>query len=392
MKTIDQLDIVGKRVFIRVDYNVPLKDGEVADDTRLRATLPTLRYAIEQGAKLVLASHLGRPKGQRVPELSLAPVARRLSSLLGKEIKFAPDCIGEEVEALAQGLGPGEVLLLENLRFHPGETKNDPEFAKALARLAEVYVNDAFAVCHRAHASVVGIVEHVESCGAGFLLAREIKYLSNLLEAPERPVALVIGGAKVSTKLGVLRNLLPRIDKLLIGGAMANTFLVAEGLQVGASFFEEDLVDEAKAVLDAAEAQGVKVYLPVDAVVAKDQEAKEGKNVCIFEIPQEGIIFDIGKETRKLFAAALGGMGTIVWNGPLGFFENPTFAKGTTKVARAAAAGNAITIAGGGDTLRALRNAGVKRSFTYLSTGGGAFLEFLEGKELPGIAALKQKA
>ncbi|NPA48735.1 MAG: phosphoglycerate kinase [Thermodesulfobacteria bacterium] len=392
MKVIDQLDIAGRQVFIRVDYNVPLKDGEVADDTRLRATLPTLRYAISQGAKLILASHLGRPKGQRVPELSLAPVARRLSSLIGQEVKFAPDCIGEEVEAMAAELKEGEVLLLENLRFHPGETKNDPEFARALARLAEVYVNDAFAVCHRAHASVVGIVEYVETCGAGFLLAREVKYLTSLLEAPQKPVALVIGGAKVSSKIGVLRNLLPRMDKLLIGGAMANTFLVADGFQVGTSFYEEEFVEEAKEILDAAEARGVKVYLPVDVVVAEDKDAREGQNVCIFEVPKEGAIFDIGEETRKLFSAALQGMGTIVWNGPLGLFENPAFARGTTEVARAAAATNAVTIGGGGDTLRALKNAGVKRAFTYLSTGGGAFLEFLEGKELPGIAALKQKA
>ncbi len=392
MKTIAELDIAGKRTFIRVDYNVPLKDGVVADDTRLRATLPTLNYALEQGAKLILASHLGRPKGKRVPELSLAPVAKRLSELLGREVKFAPDCVGEEVEKLVAELGPGEIFLLENLRFHEGETKNDPEFAKALARLAEVYVNDAFAVCHRAHASVVGMVEYVSQCGAGFLLAREVKYLSTLLENPQRPVALVVGGAKVSTKIGVLRNLLPRVDKLLIGGAMANTFLVAEGLAVGASFYEEEFLEEARKVLDEAERKGVKVYLPVDVLVAKDKDAEEGKNVCVFEIPEDKAAFDIGKETRKLFAAALEGMGTIVWNGPLGLFENPAFAKGTIKVARKAAAGNALTIAGGGDTLRALKNAGVKRAFSYLSTGGGAFLEFLEGKELPGIAALKQKA
>ena len=392
MKTIAELEISGKKTFVRVDYNVPLKDGEVADDTRLRATLPTLDYALKKGAKLILASHLGRPKGKRVPELSLAPVARRLTELLGREVKFAPDCIGEEVEKMAAALSPGEVLLLENLRFHEGETKNDPDFARALARLAEVYVNDAFAVCHRAHASVVGIVEHVPLCGAGFLLSREVKYLSELLENPKRPVALVIGGAKVSTKVGVLKNLLPRVDKLIIGGAMANTFLVADGLSVGASFYEEEFVEEARRVLDAASNQGVKVYLPVDAVVAEDKEAKEGKNVCIFEVPQDRAIFDIGKETAKLYAAALDGLGTIVWNGPLGLFENPAFAKGTTKVARKAAAQNALTIAGGGDTLRALKNAGVKRAFSYLSTGGGAFLEFLEGKELPGIAALKHKA
>ncbi len=391
MKTITELKLAQRPTLIRVDYNVPLKDGAVADDTRLRATLPTLRYALEQKARVILASHLGRPKGKRVPELSLAPVAKRLAELLGQEVKFAPDCIGPEVEKMVAELAPGEVLLLENLRFHEGETKNDPEFAKALARLAEVYVNDAFAVCHRAHASVVGVVAYVSECGAGFLLAREIKYLTTLLESPQKPVALVIGGAKVSTKVGVLRNLLTRIDKLLIGGAMANTFLVAEGLKVGTSFYEEEFVEEAKAVLDEAESRGVKVYLPVDVVVARDKEAEKGENVCVYEIPEDQGVYDIGKETRKLYAAALEGMGTIVWNGPLGLFENPAFAKGTAKVARKAAATNAVTIAGGGDTLRALKNAGVKRAFSYLSTGGGAFLEFLEGKELPGIAALKQK-
>ncbi len=392
MKIIDQLSLTGRRVFVRVDYNVPLQDGKVADDTRLRATLPTLRYALEKEAKLILASHLGRPKGKRVPELSLAPVAERLSELLGKEVKFAPDCIGEEVEKMASALAPGEVLLLENLRFHEGETKNDPEFAKALARLAEVYVNDAFAVCHRAHASVVGIVDYVEEAGAGFLLAREIEYLSRVVTSPEKPLALVVGGAKVSTKIGVLSNLLPRIDKLLIGGAMANTFLRAEGFSVGRSFYEEDFLEEARRVLDEAEHRGVKVYLPVDVIVAPDEKASEGRCVPIGEIPESEAAYDIGEETRKLFAKALEHQGTIVWNGPLGFFENPAFAGGTVYVARAVAAENAVTMAGGGDTLRALKAAGVKRAFSYLSTGGGAFLEFLEGKKLPGIAALEKKS
>ncbi|OAG27119.1 phosphoglycerate kinase [Thermodesulfatator autotrophicus] len=392
MKTIEQLPISEKRVFIRVDYNVPLENGQIADDTRLRATLSTLKYALSQKAKIILASHLGRPKGKKVPELSLAPVAEKLSELLGQEVKFAPDCIGEEVEKMAFALAPGEVLLLENLRFHPGETQNDPEFAKALAKLAEVYVNDAFAVCHRAHASVVGVPSYVNECGAGFLLAREIEYLSSLLENPQRPFALVIGGAKVSTKVGVLMNLLPRLDKLLIGGAMANTFLVADGQKVGASFYENEYVEEAKKILTAAQEQGVKVYLPVDLIVATDKDAKEGKNVNLFEIPEDKAAFDIGKETRKLFAEALNGVGTIVWNGPLGLFENPAFAKGTIKVARKAAAQNAITMAGGGDTLRALKQAGISRAFSYLSTGGGAFLEFLEGKKLPGIEALEKKS
>ncbi|WP_456371020.1 phosphoglycerate kinase [Thermodesulfatator atlanticus] len=391
MKIIDEIPVAERRVFLRVDYNVPLKEGRVADDSRLRATFPTIKYALSQRAKIILASHLGRPKGKRVPELSLAPVAQRLAELLEQEVKFAPDCVGEEVEELVSTLKPGEILLLENLRFHEGETKNDPEFAKALARLADVYVNDAFAVCHRAHASVVGITEYVETCGAGYLLAREVKYLSSFLENPQKPAALVIGGAKVSTKIGLLMNLLPRIDKLIIGGAMANTFLIAEGFSLGTSFYEEEHLEEARKILSAAQEKGVKVYLPVDLVVANSKEDKKGENVSIFELPDDMAAFDIGKETRKLFARALSGLGTIVWNGPLGLFENPAFAKGTIKVARKVAAENAITMAGGGDTLRALKEAGVSRAFSYLSTGGGAFLEFLEGKVLPGIAALEKK-
>ncbi len=391
MKIIDEIPVAERRVFLRVDYNVPLKEGRVADDSRLRATFPTIKYALSQRAKIILASHLGRPKGKRVPELSLAPVAQRLAELLEQEVKFAPDCVGEEVEELVSTLKPGEILLLENLRFHEGETKNDPEFAKALARLADVYINDAFAVCHRAHASVVGITEYVETCGAGYLLAREVKYLSSFLENPQKPAALVIGGAKVSTKIGLLMNLLPRIDKLIIGGAMANTFLIAEGFSLGTSFYEEEHLEEARKILSAAQEKGVKVYLPVDLVVANSKEDKKGENVSIFELPDDMAAFDIGKETRKLFARALSGLGTIVWNGPLGLFENPAFAKGTIKVARKVAAENAITMAGGGDTLRALKEAGVSRAFSYLSTGGGAFLEFLEGKVLPGIAALEKK-
>ena len=391
MKIIDEIPVAERRVFLRVDYNVPLKEGRVADDSRLRATFPTIKYALSQRAKIILASHLGRPKGKRVPELSLAPVAQRLAELLEQEVKFAPDCVGEEVEELVSTLKPGEILLLENLRFHEGETKNDPEFAKALARLADVYINDAFAVCHRAHASVVGITEYVETCGAGYLLAREVKYLSSFLENPQKPAALVIGGAKVSTKIGLLMNLLPRIDKLIIGGAMANTFLIAEGFSLGTSFYEEEHLEEARKILSAAQEKGVKVYLPVDLVVANSKEAEKGENVSIFEVPENMAAFDIGKETRKLFTRALSGLGTMVWNGPLGLFENPAFAKGTIKVARKVAAENAITMAGGGDTLRALKEAGVSRAFSYLSTGGGAFLEFLEGKVLPGIAALEKK-
>ncbi len=392
MKIIDQLNLSGKRVLIRVDFNVPLKEGRVADDTRLRASLPTIRYAQGAKAKVILCSHLGRPKGERRPEFSLAPVAKRLSELLGQEVKFAPDCIGPEVEKMIKELKEGEVLLLENLRFHKGETKNDPEFAKALAKLAEVYVNDAFAVSHRAHASVVGVTEYITECAAGFCLAREIKYLSQLLTSPVKPVAAVIGGAKVSTKIGLLTNLLPKIDKLFIGGAMANTFLKALGLEVGRSFYEEEYLEEARRVLAEAERAGVKVYLPVDVIVAESQESTAGEAVSIKEIPSDKAVYDLGPETTSYFAEALSQMGTIVLNGPMGLFENPAFAKATVTLARRIAASNAVTIAGGGDTLRALREAGVATAFSYLSTGGGAFLEFLEGKTLPGVAALEKRS
>ncbi len=388
MKTIDQIKITNKKVFLRVDFNVPLKGGEVADDTRIRSTLPTIRYAQQQGARVILASHLGRPKGERRPEFSLAPVARRLGTLLGQEVSLAPDCIGPEVEAMVDNLAPGQVLLLENLRFHPGETENSPEFAQALARLAEVYVNDAFAVCHRAHASVVGVPALLEEKAAGFLLAREVRYLSRLVSAPESPVSMVVGGAKVSTKIGVLRNLLPKLDKLLIGGAMANTFLKAQGFKTGRSFVEEEFLEEARRILQEAETAGVKVYLPLDVVVAEDKEGSWVETVSIRDVPAVKAIYDIGPQTIKYFAQALKGQGTIVFNGPLGLFENEIFAQGTFQLARIIATSNAVTICGGGDTLRALKQAGVATAYSYLSTGGGAFLEFLEGKSLPGIEVL----
>ncbi|MBX6423139.1 phosphoglycerate kinase [Thermosulfurimonas sp. F29] len=389
MRSVNELEVTGKRVLVRVDYNVPLSGGRVADDTRIRASLSTVRHLLERGARVILCSHLGRPKGKRVAELSLRPVADRLSELLGRPVRFAEDCVGEVAERAVKELGEGEVLLLENLRFHEGETKNDPSFAEALARLADLYVNDAFSVSHRAHASVVGVPERVGGKAAGFQLKREVEYLSRALEAPERPFVAVVGGAKISGKIEVLRNLLPRVDKLLIGGAMANTFLAAEGLSLGRSLVEESELETAREILLSARERGVKVYLPVDLVVAESEEAEEGEEVPVDSVPADRAAYDIGEETVALFAEALSGAGTIIWNGPLGLFEKSAFAYGTVAVARAMAAENGLTLAGGGDTLAAIRRAGVAHAFSYLSTGGGAFLEFLEGKELPGVAALK---
>ncbi len=389
MRDLTALEVSGKRVMVRVDYNVPLSEGRVADDTRIRASLATVKYLLEQGARVILCSHLGRPKGKRVPEMSLKPVAERLAELLGRPVRFAEDCVGEVAERAVDELGEGEVLLLENLRFHPGETKNDPAFAEALARLAEVYINDAFSVSHRAHASVVGVPERMGEKAAGFQLRREVEYLSRALESPERPFVAVVGGAKISGKIEVLRNLLRRVDKLLVGGAMANTFLAAEGLNLGRSLVEESELETAREILLSARERGVKVYLPVDLVVAENEEGQGEEEVPVDSVPADKAAYDLGEETVALFAEALSGAGTIVWNGPLGLFEKPVFAYGTVAVARAIAAQNALTLAGGGDTLAAIKRAGVTHAFSYLSTGGGAFLEFLEGKELPGLAALK---
>ncbi|OAQ19891.1 phosphoglycerate kinase [Thermosulfurimonas dismutans] len=392
IRDLSQIEVAGRRVLVRVDYNVPLSQGQVVDDTRIRASLATIKYLMEKGARIILCSHLGRPKGQRVPELSLKPVAVKLSELLGKSVRFAEDCIGEVAERAVEELAHGEILLLENLRFHKGETKNDPAFAEALARLCEVYVNDAFSVSHRAHASVVGIPERVPAAAAGFQLKREVDYLTRALEAPEKPFVAVVGGAKISGKIEVLRNLISKVDKLIIGGAMANTFLAAEGLSLGKSLVEDSELETAREILLSADERGVKVYLPVDAVVAEDEEGRGMQEVSVSEVLAEAAIYDIGSETVRLFSGALSEAGTIVWNGPLGLFEKPPFAKGTVGIARAIAESSALTLAGGGDTLSAIRKAGVIHAFSYLSTGGGAFLEFLEGKELPGIAVLKMKS
>ena len=392
MKTIKDVDIAGKRVFFRVDFNVPLDPNrQVADDSRLVAVLPTLRYALKQKAKLILSSHLGRPDGKVVPEMSLAPAAERLGRLLNTDVKMAPDCIGPAVKALTANMKPGDVLLLENLRFHPEEQKNDDAFAEALAELGDVYINDAFAVSHRPDASVVAITWHMPVCAAGFLLAKEIDYFDKAMSHPKRPLAAVIGGAKVSGKLGALENMLAHVDKLLIGGAMANTFLKSRGVAVGKSKVEEDLIPVAEAVMKKAREKGIKFYLPVDAVVAgRLAPDAETKIVPIQDIPADGMALDIGPETSMLFSKALGDAATIIWNGPLGVFEMDAFSRGTLEMAKCLADSGALTIVGGGDTAAAIHKAGIADKITYISTGGGAFLELLEGKILPGVAALQK--
>lgn len=392
MKRLDEINFKGKTVFLRADFNVPLdKDGNVTDDTRIRATLPTIQKIIRDGGRLVVTSHLGRPKGKPSPEFSLKPVAKALSSLIGMPVPLAPDCIGETVQQMIQALKDGEVLMLENLRFHAGEEKNDPEFARELARGMDVYVNDAFAVSHRAHASVHAIVRLVPECAAGYQLQQELDYYHKALEAPERPMGFIIGGAKVSTKIDVLENLLPRCNLMVIGGAMANTFLKALGKPVGKSLVEEEHIGTAMSFLEKAKARGVEVLLPEDAVIAPSPDAEEQatRMVPVESIPEDGMIFDIGDNTLARWRDALSRCKTIVWNGPVGMFEKPQFSRGTMELAKFLAQLNALTVAGGGDTVSALHKAGVYEKLSYVSTGGGAFLEMLEGKELPGVAALK---
>ena len=391
--TVDRVELAGKRVFLRVDFNVPLEDGRVAEDTRIRAALPTIELCLKTGAAVLLASHLGRPKGTPDPHYSLRPVAIKLEELLGRAVPLLPDCVGPEVEAAAAALKPGEVVLLENLRFHAEEEANDPGFARRLASLADVYVNDAFAAAHRAHASTEGIARILHPAAAGLLMARELEALGRIFESPERPFMAVLGGAKVSDKLGLVEHLLARVDAVLIGGGMAYTFLVALGHGVGRSLLEPDRVEAARAILGRARALGVRVRLPVDLVVAPGPDSVEGIRVAsVREMPRDLMGLDIGPVTVAQFAATLASARTIVWNGPLGVFEKAPFSAGTLGTARAVASSAAFSVIGGGDTIAAVHQAGVAERIGYISTAGGAFLEFLEGRTLPGVAALDETA
>ncbi len=389
-RSIEDVELRDRRVFVRVDFNVPLgRDGEVAEDTRIRAALPTLERIRARGARaIVVASHLGRPRGRPDPRYSMAPVARRLAGLLGEPVPLAPDCVGPAVEKQAGALPPGGLLLLENLRFHAGEEANDPAFAEALARLGEVYVDDAFAAAHRAHASIEGITRHLRPAVAGLLMARELAALGRIFDAPARPLVAILGGAKVSDKLALIDSLLGRVDRLLVGGGMAFTFLRAQGLEIGRSLLEPELLDRARALADAARARGVDLRLPVDTVVAESPDAAAGAVVPTDAIPVDRMGLDIGPATVARFTEALVDSRTIVWNGPMGVFERAPFAGGTLGLARAVAAAPALSVVGGGDTVAAVQQAGVAERIGYLSTGGGAFLEYLEGRTLPGVAAL----
>jgi phosphoglycerate kinase len=387
-KMVTDLDVKGKKVLVRVDFNVPLAEGKVADDTRIKAALPTINYLLENGAAVILCSHLGRPKGEAKPEFSLKPVAAYLDQLIDAPVAFAEDCIGPVAEAAAAKVKPGEVLVLENTRFHAGEKKNDPEMAKALASLAELYVDDAFGTSHRAHASNVGVTEYLPAA-AGFLLEKEIKYLGNTIADPKRPFVAILGGAKVSDKIGVIENLLDKADSILIGGGMANTFFKAQGYEMADSLVEEDALETAKMLLAKA---GDKLVLPQDVVIADAFSADAAaKTMDLGDVPAGWRILDIGPKTVEAFDAIINKAGTVVWNGPMGVFEMDPFAKGTFAVADALAKSDAISIVGGGDSASAIQKSGLADQITHISTGGGASLEMLEGKVLPGLAALNDK-
>ncbi len=391
-QTIRDVEWAGKRALVRVDFNVPLDGARITDDTRIRAALPTIAALRKAGAPVALMSHLGRPKGKPDPRYSLAPVAARLGELLGFAVPLLPDCVGGEAEAAARGLAPGGVLLLQNLRFHPEEEANDPDFARGLAALGDVYVNDAFGAAHRAHASTVGVTRFLPAV-AGLLMERELEALGRALEAPERPFVAIIGGAKVSDKIGVIENLLGRTDALIVGGGMANTFLLAQGKPIGKSLAEPDKIDTARRLLARATERNVPLALPVDVVVAPEMaESAPHRVVEVDEVPEDQAIFDIGPRTVANYRELLAGAKTIVWNGPMGVFEVAPFAGGTQAIARAVADSGAFTIVGGGDSVAAIEEAGLADRISHVSTGGGASLEFLEGRELPGVAALNDKS
>ncbi len=392
--TVRDVDVSGKRVFVRVDFNVPLEDGKVTDDSRIRAAVPTIRYLLSHGAKVILASHLGRPDGKVQDGLRLRPIAERLSALIGKNVPVTGDALGIGTVDAVKRLRPGELLLLENLRFHAAEEQNDPKFAEQLAAYADIYVNDAFGTAHRAHASTVGIAKLLPAY-AGFLMEQEIAQLSNLMEAPARPFAAIVGGAKISGKIKVLDNLVSKVDLLVLGGGMANTFLLAQGKAIGKSLAEHDMVDEARRVLATAEAKGVRVILPVDVIVAKEvTRGTEYKTLSAEKIPASWHIVDVGAATLELMEAALADVMTVFWNGPIGVFEIPSFAHGTNAIARFLAErcdAGATVVVGGGDSVAAIQQQGLAPRFTHISTGGGASLEYLEGRELPGVAVLPDR-
>ncbi|ADI02605.1 phosphoglycerate kinase [Syntrophothermus lipocalidus] len=388
MRGLKDIDVKGKRVLVRVDFNVPTdKQGNILDDARIKASLPTIRYLIDQGAKVILMSHLGRPDGKVVEAYRLDKVAQHLSTLLGQEVKKLPDCVGKEVEDAVAQMQPGQVVLLENVRFHAGEEKNDPEFAAQLAALGDVFVNDAFGTAHRAHASTAGVTRYLPSA-AGFLMEKEVKMLRSVMESSESPRVAIIGGAKVSDKMGLLQNMLDKVDAIIIGGGMANTFLKAEGYYIGNSLCEDKLLDFARSLLKQAEEKRIRVLLPVDVVVADRLAADaQSREVKVDQVPEGWIIVDIGSETARLFGETIKSAHNIIWNGPMGVYEYERFARGTEEVARAVAASGAVSVVGGGDSLAIIARLGLEDKMTHISTGGGATLEFLEGKVLPGVAS-----
>ena len=391
-KTIEDIDVQGKKVLVRVDFNVPLNDkGEITDETRIQAALPTIQYLLDHGAKVILASHLGRPKGEVKPEFSLAPVAKRLDEILNTKVIFAKDCVGKAAQDAVASMENGQVVLLENLRFHKEETANDPQFAKELASLADIYVNDAFGTSHRAHASTAGVAEYLPAV-AGYLIGKELSIIGKALDDPARPFIAILGGAKVSDKIGVIENLLTKVDCLIIGGGMANTFVKAQGFEMGKSLGDDERLGLALELMDKAKKKGIKIMLPSDFVVAKELKAGvETHVVPVDNIPADSMALDIGPSTRIIFSTEIKRAKTVIWNGPMGVAEIPEFAGGTKAIAEAMAASSATTIIGGGDSAAAVKKLGFADKMSHISTGGGASLEFLEGKELPGVAALNDK-